>query len=89
MEDIAFEEETAGEEKIKEDQSDRFTDFMFGPRRREQPLSPESHEPANGPSYIDYEQLMVSFDLLMESIQNLKPLFSNFKPFVQQIWKKK
>jgi hypothetical protein len=89
MEDIPFEEEKSGEENIKEDHNDRFTDFMFGPRRREQPYSPESHEPANGPSYINYEQLMVNFDLLMDSIQNLKPLLNKFKPFVQQFWKKK
>ena len=89
MEDISFEEEKDDVDTIKEEDSDHFTDFMFGSRKREQPLIPESHEPATGPSYIDYEQLMVSFDMLMESIQNLKPLFHKFKPFVEQIWKKK
>lgn len=93
-----MEEDTLFEENVEEENQqsewshkDRFSDFMFGPGRKQQ-LEANEHEHQErytNHAYIDYEQLMVNFDALMESVQNLKPLFQKFKPFVEQIWKKK
>ncbi|WP_312471318.1 hypothetical protein [Neobacillus sp.] len=69
---------------------DPFTNLMFGTRR--QPEHHEHiHEPhqANNQSTINYEELIVNIDTLVESIRGLKPLFQKIIPFVEQIWKKK
>jgi hypothetical protein len=66
---------------------DPFSRFMFGPGRRIEELPPQRME--NGSqSSIDFEELMVNFDRLTESVQNLKPLFRKFLPLMEQFWKK-
>ncbi|MCL6574438.1 MAG: hypothetical protein K6T88_22625 [Bacillus sp. (in: Bacteria)] len=77
------------QEENKEKNQDRFTSFMFGPDRDHQE-SNHNHKdsPANPPA-IDYVELMVTIDSLMESVRNLKPLVENIYPFLKQIWKKK
>jgi hypothetical protein len=67
---------------------DPFTDFMFGPGRG---IESRDTEPRENPNqhYIDYGELMVNIDILMESVKNLRPLFNKVYPFFQQIWKKK
>jgi hypothetical protein len=65
---------------------DRLTEFMFGSRSTSNDQPEKNSEPQ---SYIDYEQMFVHIDDLMESARNLKPLFQKVFPFVEQIWKKK
>ncbi|WML43370.1 hypothetical protein [Neobacillus sp. PS3-40] len=67
---------------------DRFSDLMFGSRRDNDPDEEPEMKRENQPS-IDYGELMIHFDSLMESAKNLKPLFQKVIPFVEQIWKKK
>jgi hypothetical protein len=77
------------EEKMETAQNseDRFSQFMFG-TRRETENEPSEIETGTQPS-INYEEIMIHFDTLMESAKNLKPLFQKVYPFVEQIWKKK
>jgi hypothetical protein len=67
---------------------DRLTNFMFGTRRdldqSEQPEVSESNQPT-----IDYDELMIHIDTLMESAKNLKPLFQKVYPLIGKIWQKK
>ncbi|MGG1676589.1 hypothetical protein ACIFOT_12675 [Neobacillus sp. NRS-1170] len=97
MEDWEKEESTLEEQQMNsedEKHHDRFTSFMFGPRRPQHERnqlfgnrhSQNSHQ---NQSDIDYEQLMMNIDALWESIQGFKPLFQKFYPFIQQFWKKK
>jgi hypothetical protein len=72
----------------KKKAEDRFTDLMFGSRRDNDPDEETEMKRENQPS-IDYGELMIHFDSLMESAKNLKPLFQKVIPFVEQIWKKK
>ncbi|WP_160724683.1 hypothetical protein [Bacillus sp. USDA818B3_A] len=75
------------EKQIKED---RFTSLMFGPRRdQDEKRSHHREEPKHSSSTIDYEELMINIDNLVESFRGLKPLFSKVMPYVQQFWKKK
>lgn len=84
-------EDREGSEKHKEwEAEDRFTSFMFGPRKASKGNSPQHHEePRNNQSTIDYEKLMTNIDTLLDSFRGLKPLFSKVSPYIQQIWKKK
>jgi hypothetical protein len=84
-------EELHQEEQNHQDarHEDRFTDFMFGQRRGHPQKNEPKHELNTHQNNIDYEQLFVHFDTLMESTRNLKPLFLKFYPFVERIWKKK
>lgn len=79
------------DENLQEDVRDRgnmFDQFMFGPgqRRQEQLQPPETNY---SPNYIDYGELIVHLDTLVESTRNLKPLFQKIYPFIEQFWKKK
>ncbi|WP_066071126.1 hypothetical protein [Neobacillus soli] len=72
----------------KHEYQDRFTSFMFGGRgdyqQKEQHEEPIIKQPT-----INYEELMVNIDTLMESLQGFKPLFKKVYPFIEQFWKKK
>ncbi|MED1470210.1 MULTISPECIES: hypothetical protein [Bacillus] len=79
------------DENLQEDVRDHgnmFDQFMFGPgqRRQEQLQPPETNYSQN---YIDYGELIVHLDTLVDSARNLKPLFQNIYPFIEQFWKKK
>jgi hypothetical protein len=78
------------EEKMETNQSseDHFSQFMFGTKRKADQSEPSEFETGTQPS-INYEELMIHIDTLMESAKNLKPLFQKVYPFVEQIWKKK
>lgn len=71
-----------------ESQGDRFSNFMFGGTRREEEERIEEQEFHSNQSFINFEELMGSIDSLVESVQNLKPLFQKIFPFVEKIWKK-
>lgn len=74
------------EEQRTPHSEDRLTQFMFGSRSTSNDqLERDSELQSN----IDYEQMFVHIDDLMESARNLKPLFKKVFPFVEQIWKKK
>ncbi|MDR7000815.1 hypothetical protein [Neobacillus niacini] len=78
-------------ENLQEDVMDRgnlFDQFMFGTGQRgQEPFQPpETNYP---PNYIDYGELIVHLDTLVESARNLKPLFEKVYPFIEQFWKKK
>lgn len=76
------------EESSEHVEQDPFTSLMFGSRKI--PSQKEIYqEPVQNGSYIDYEELMVNIDTLMESLRGLKPLFKNVYPYFEQIWKKK
>lgn len=67
------------------EEEDHFSRFMFGGRRQssgesiQQPVEP----------LIDYEELVVNIDTLVESARNLKPLFKRVYPAVSQFFFKK
>jgi hypothetical protein len=65
---------------------DRFARFMFGGKREHRS---GQQTPTNNQSSIDYETLLENIDILMESAQNLKPVFKKVYPFIEQLWKKK
>jgi len=80
----------------KQDQSeaqskeDRFTSLMFGSKRDDHGhKSQHLSEPQPNHSTIDYEELMMNIDTLLDSVRGLKPLFSKVYPYIEQIWKKK
>jgi hypothetical protein len=78
------------EEREKQTTEDRFTSLMFGPRRDSDGRRSHQHpEPKQNQSAIDYEELMVNIDTLLDSARGLKPLFSKVYPFIEQLWKKK
>lgn len=63
---------------------DPFTTMMFGRRN-----SVNTENENEQQSYtINYEELMVNIDKLVESAQNLKPLFHKVYPMIEQLWKK-
>ncbi|MEW9053687.1 MAG: hypothetical protein AB2392_21175 [Neobacillus sp.] len=64
---------------------DRFARFMFGEKREHR----SQQQPTNNQSSIDYGTLLENIDILMESAQNLKPVFKKVYPFIEQLWKKK
>ncbi|MED3564285.1 hypothetical protein [Bacillus xiapuensis] len=79
-------------EYLQEDareQGNLFDDFMFGSGRKGglEPIHPPNTN--NNPNYLDYGELIVHLDTLVESARNLKPLLDKFYPFIEQIWKKK
>ncbi|MFF2446183.1 hypothetical protein ACFVSW_03695 [Neobacillus sp. NPDC058068] len=78
-------EEHKSEDKVE---LDPFTALMFG-RRRGHPHHVQNQEQVNNQTNINYEELMMHIDTLWESVQELKPLFQQVYPFIQQIWKKK
>lgn len=75
-----------GEPDAFEQEEDHFSRFMFGSRRysKEEKIAPEPVQPA-----IDYGELMIHIDALVESAQNLKPLVQHLYPKVLQFLKKK
>lgn len=67
---------------------DRINNFMFGTRSgMDQGRHPEALETKQ--STIDYEELMIHIDTLMESTKDLKPLFQKMYPLIGKIWPKK
>jgi hypothetical protein len=79
------------EEKQKlNEQTDgnRFNRLMFGSRRDHEKKDSQTAANQSQPS-IDFEELIVNIDTLMESARNLKPLFQKAYPFVEQLLKKK
>ncbi|MEH7416384.1 hypothetical protein V7266_13945 [Neobacillus drentensis] len=81
------EKQEGREEQNKED---RFTSFMFGPRRNNNRQRDHNHpEPKQNHSTINYDELMTNIDTLVESVRGLRPLFSKVFPFIEQLWKKK
>lgn len=60
---------------------DQFAAFMFGPRRKR---AASVQQPV-----FDYNEFMVNIDLLMDSMQNLKPLFQQVYPKITQLFSKK
>lgn len=81
--------ESYGDHYVREDHFDR---FMFGPARGKQQGNPHlRHQGRNQPEQpnIDVDQLMMNIDTLVESVQNLRPLFQKVYPYIEQIWKKK
>lgn len=67
---------------------DPFSRFMFGPGRevtntiRSGTRRPESQET------VDFDELLMNFEALMDSASKLKPFFRKIYPVVEQFWKK-
>jgi hypothetical protein len=71
-------------EDVKKDnqvKADPFTRMMFGSRNEDKETM--YHQPS-----LDFEELMVSIDTLIDSAKNLKPLFQKVLPVIEQLWKK-
>lgn len=68
---------------------DRFTSFMFGSRSEQYQKDDHHHGPSTNPSSLDYEELMINIDTLMESIRGFKPLLEKVYPYIENILKKK
>jgi hypothetical protein len=78
------------EEQDSQSNQDPFTNFMFGPRHDFQLRNEhERQEPDQNPSSINYEELMIAVDSIIESVQELKPLFHKAYPFIEKFLKKK
>ncbi len=60
---------------------DPFSRMMFGSKSKLE--DNQDQQPS-----LDYEELMVNIDSLIESAQNLKPLFHKVFPIIEQLWKK-
>lgn len=67
---------------------DPFTALMFGSRATDR-HGRQIHQPAAQEQGINYEELMLNIDKLMESAKGLKPLFQKIYPVIEQFWKKK
>ncbi|MFL6560461.1 MAG: hypothetical protein ACJ8MO_30660 [Bacillus sp. (in: firmicutes)] len=65
---------------------DRFNDFMFGNRGVNRRNDYHSQESSKDSSPIDYEQLVNTIDMIMESVSSLKPIVQSV---IGQITKKK
>jgi hypothetical protein len=65
---------------------ERFARFMFGGKREHRS---EQQTQTNNQSSIDYGTILENIDILMESAQNLKPVFNKVYPYIEQFWKKK
>lgn len=80
------EKEMAGQSE--DSNVDRFTQLMFGTgaseRKREE--APQSQGLTNN---VNYEEIMKSIDLLMDSAKQLKPLFNNISPMITKFFNKK
>jgi hypothetical protein len=72
----------------EQSREDRLTNFMFGTRRNADQDELPGISSSNQPT-IDYEELMIHIDTLMESAKNLKPMFQKVYPFIEKIWQKK
>ncbi|WP_342430253.1 hypothetical protein [Neobacillus sp. FSL H8-0543] len=82
-----MEEQPKGNEHINKSH-DRFSSLMFGPSKNvERMVNKEEARPNE--SSIDIAGLIENYDKLMNSIQNLKPIFNKAYPFVERFWKKK
>jgi len=78
------------EEREEQTKADRFTSLMFGTGRdSDGQRSQHQLEPKQNQSAIDYEELMMNIDTLLDSVRGMKPLFSKVYPFIEQLWKKK
>ncbi|MCQ6280970.1 hypothetical protein [Bacillus sp. EB600] len=73
-----MEEDKKSDGKVAEDP---FSRMMFGSKS-------EVEENQVQQASLDYEELMVNIDSLIESAQNLKPLFHKVFPIIEQLWKK-
>jgi hypothetical protein len=75
------------DQKLNEQNNhDRFNDFMFGNRGAQHRNDYNSQDSSIDSSSIDYQQLLSTFDLIMESVSNLKPIVQSV---LGQITKKK
>jgi hypothetical protein len=90
MEENQNSEELSREEQNSNEFSreERLNNFMFG-TRRDIDQSEHTEVSESNQSTIDYEQLMIHIDTLMESAKSLKPLFQKVYPFIGKIWQKK
>lgn len=70
------------QERDKQKNHDRFTDFMFGPKKSHHP----PQESSTSSSSIEYEELLNTIDTLMDSVKSLKPVVHSV---VTQFLKKK
>jgi len=75
-------------QEVTRPSGEKFNDFMFGPGRSMEANNTQPNENPNQ-HYIDYVEVMVNIDILMESVKNLRPLFDKVYPFIIQIWKRK
>jgi hypothetical protein len=64
---------------------DPFTRMMFGSGN---PGNRNTENDLLQPSGLDFEELMVNIDALVESAKNLKPLFQKVFPVIEKLWKK-
>ena len=73
-----MEEDKKRDSKVTEDP---FSRMMFGSKSKVEET--QDQQPS-----LDFEELMVNIDSLIESAQNLKPLFHKVFPIIEQLWKK-
>ena len=82
-----MEEQPKGNEH-NQNPHDRFSSLMFGLVRMLNVLYQRKNLKPNESS-IDITGLIENYDKLMDSVQNLKPLFKKAYPIVEKFWKKK
>ncbi|MDQ0198172.1 hypothetical protein [Neobacillus ginsengisoli] len=71
----------------EQDGRDRFNRLMFGSKRDNEKTATQPTANPSQPS-IDFEELMINIDSLIDSASNLKPLFKKAYPLVEQLLKK-
>ncbi len=76
-------------ERYSENRDDRFARFLFGGPKRGQSRPVDPKPSSHDQSTLDFGALLENIDALMESAQNLKPIFKKTYPFIQQFFKKK
>ncbi len=82
-----MEEPSKGNEHYNK-QHDRFSSLMFGPRKNVEHIIQKEELKPNESSF-DIAGLMENYEKLMDSVQNLKPIFRKAYPIVEKFWKKK
>ncbi|WP_409274410.1 hypothetical protein V1499_05360 [Neobacillus sp. SCS-31] len=72
-------------------QGDPFTRMMFGSGwdNGELPNGMKGTEPPPGGTSINYMQLMEIIDGMVGLADQLRPVFADIYPYIQQFWKKK
>lgn len=74
------------QEQDRQKNHDRFTDFMYGPKKSHHRKDYPPQESSTSSSSIDYEELLNTIDTLMDSVKSLKPVVHSV---VTQFLKKK
>ncbi|MFJ7727753.1 hypothetical protein ACIQXV_16515 [Neobacillus sp. NPDC097160] len=88
------EDENNSEEKkehlsISHNKSNRMDDWFFGSRRREQNGAPSNqNQIENLPNNVDFDLLMETIDMFIETSNQYKPLFKNIPHFFNQFIEK-